>query len=119
MKNRERSYDLTYYPIKPDKPPIQWNNADNNPQEIEIQSEDNVTIKNYRINSKDTFSFKFANISKYKFQFPQNPWIKGIVDVTKKLETKKTELKDTDIYLHSSTLCLEMNLLILKLFVQI
>jgi len=21
-ENRERSYDLTYYPIKPDKPPI-------------------------------------------------------------------------------------------------
>lgn len=81
-ENRERFYDIIYYPIKPGKI-IKWSNADNITHEIEISSEDNVTIKNYRINPKDTFSFRFENIGKYTFQSPQYQWMKGIVDVTK------------------------------------
>lgn len=50
---------------------------------MEILSEDNVTIKNYRINPKRYFSFKFEYIGKYTFQFSPYPWMKGIVDVIK------------------------------------
>ena len=51
-------------------------------------SQYNVTSKNYKINSKDTFSFKFEKNGKYTFQSPQYHWMKGIVDVTKILKLK-------------------------------
>ena len=44
--------------------------------------------KNYKINPKDTFSFKFEKNGKYTFQSPQYHWMKGIVDVTKILKLK-------------------------------
>src|SRR5918994_130621 len=50
-EKRERLYDITYYPIKPGKI-IKWSNADNILHEIEILSQNNVTIKNYKINPK-------------------------------------------------------------------
>lgn len=95
-EKRERFYDITYYPIKPGKI-IKWSNADNTPHEIEILSQNNVTIKNYKINPKDTFSFKFEKIGKYTFQSSHYHWMKGIVDITNNLKTKKTELKDIDV----------------------
>ena len=86
-EKRERFQDITYYPIKPGKI-IKWSNADNIPHEIEILSQNNVTSKNYKINPKDTFSFKFEKNGKYTFQSPQYHWMKGIVDVTKILKLK-------------------------------
>jgi plastocyanin len=64
--------------------------ADNIPHKIEILSQNNVTSKskNYKINPKDTFSFKFEKNCKYTFQSPQYHWMKGIVDITKILKLK-------------------------------
>lgn len=58
-EKRETFYDIPYYPINPGKI-IKWSNADNIPHEIEILSQNNVTSRNYKINPKDTFSFKFG-----------------------------------------------------------
>ena len=65
-EKRERFYDITYYPIKPGKI-IKQSNADNIPHEIEILSQNNVTSKNYKINPKDTFSFKFEKMVSIHF----------------------------------------------------
>ena len=60
-------------------------------------TENNVTKKNYEIDPNNSFSFKFERIGKYTFQSPPYQWMKGIVDVTENIKTKKTELKDIDV----------------------
>jgi plastocyanin len=81
-EKRERFYDITYYPIKPGKI-IKWSNADNIPHEIEILSQNNVTSKNYKINPKDTLSFKFEKNGKYTFQSHQYHWRKELLMLQK------------------------------------
>lgn len=63
MKKRERIQDITYYPINPGKT-MKLDNGDNIPYQIEIVSENNVIIKKYKINLKDTCSFSQLNLIK-------------------------------------------------------
>ena len=43
---------------------MKLDNGDNIPYQIEIVSENNVTIKKYKINLKDTCSFSHLNLKK-------------------------------------------------------
>ena len=99
--SRYRFFDITEYPISPEKE-IKWYNADNILHNIKIMSKDGKTIvaESENIKPKEYFNYEFKEEGEYLFQCSKYPWMKGKIIVTDDIKTIKESLgNDIDIYI--------------------
>ena len=96
-QNRERFFDITYYPVEVGTS-ITWDNADNISHDIAI-SQDNITLaKSGKIPPNEAFEYKFEQLGTFTFSSPKFPWMKGIVKVTDDLDNAiKKDLNSVNV----------------------
>jgi len=84
-QNRERFFDITYYPVEVGTS-LTWNNADNISHDIAI-SQDNITLaKSGKISPNEAFEYNFEELGTFTFSSTKFPWMKGIIKVTDDLD---------------------------------
>lgn len=84
-QNRERFFDITYYPVEVGTS-LTWNNADNISHDIAI-SQDNITLaKSGKISPNEAFEYKFEELGTFTFSSTKFPWMKGIIKVIDDLD---------------------------------
>ncbi|MGZ5491162.1 MAG: cupredoxin domain-containing protein [Nitrososphaeraceae archaeon] len=99
--SRYRFFDITEYPISPEKE-IKWYNADNILHNIKIMSKDGKTIvaESENIKPKEYFNYEFKEEGEYLFQSSKYPWMNGKIIVTDDIKTIKESLgNDIDLYI--------------------
>ena len=98
-QNRERLFDVTYYPLDVGTS-IVWNNADNISHDIAI-SQGNITLAtSEKIRPNEVFEYKFEKLGTFTFSSPTFPWMKGIIKVTDDLDNAiKKDLNGVNVKL--------------------